>query len=150
MPGKLVQHTSGVYMRVFPETINMWVSKRGGKTCQCGLAQSNRLGTQMEQNAKGGSSHICKLDSSWAGVVFAAAIARGYQTPDSLAFEHGFTPETLQGASRLSASDGGYIIGPLVLRFLASWTQQLLLSHLHKDAVVHWSTFYWFSSSREP
>jgi hypothetical protein len=85
------------------------------------------MGAEMNKKAeKGALACPSKLNLSSVGVVFAAVIACGHQIPDPLAFEHGFTPQTLQGASRPSASDWGSI--PLILILPASWPQQLLVS----------------------
>jgi hypothetical protein len=56
------------------------------------------------------------------GVLYVAAITCMHQTPDSLAFQHRVTPVTLQGTSRPSAVDCGYIFGPSCIEVTSFWS----------------------------
>jgi hypothetical protein len=121
----------GVSMRVFPEVIGMWVRALIGKDqLWTWAASSNRLRAWKEQKC----SRMGKLACGHA--------LNPYLSRCGFCCWH--CPVTLQRAFKPSASDWGCIIALLVLRLLASSTEQLLgflLSNLQMAIV--WPFSLW-------
>jgi hypothetical protein len=120
------------------------------KTClECGRLHQIDWGPGWKKKQKGEEHAQCSLTHStvlewWVCFATVTAVIDGYQTPDPSLFECSLAPVTLQGASRSSISDWGYIIGP-------PYCEQLLVSLAPQPADYHCelSTYHSISQSNK-